>query len=245
MLKTTSYIKTKSFNLAVFQKGLLDSKKLALVLPGRLDTKDYPHMRSHVNFLASKGYLAISFDPPGTWESKGDLSIFTTTNYIKAIRELINYFGNKPTLLVGHSRGGSIAIIAGIKFQEVEKFISIMGKASYKNDKYPEWERNGTKLHVRDAPLDYNEKTKSFDLSYEFVKESWRYDPTNNLKKCKKPKLFIAGIKDNMVDKSIVHELYNISSEPKQIHIIDSEHDYRKDEKIIQEVNKLIENFID
>lgn len=106
MLKTTKLIKTESFNLAVYQKGSPDSKKLALVLPGRLDTKDYPHMRSHVDFLASKGYLALSFDPPGSWESEGDISLYLTTNYLKAVKELINHFGNKPTLLIGHSRGG-------------------------------------------------------------------------------------------------------------------------------------------
>ena len=245
MLKTTTYIQTKSFNLAVYQKGSSESKKLALVLPGRLDTKDYPHMRKHVDFLASKGYIALSFDPPGTWESKGDISIFSTTNYIKAIEELIHYFDNKPTLLIGHSRGGSVAVIAGTKFQEVEKFISIMGKASYKNKKDSEWEKNGTKLHVRDTPLEYAERTKSFDLSYEFVKDSWQYDSTEDLKHCTKPKIFIAGSKDTIVDKSVVQEVYDLSSEPKQIYIIESDHDYRKDENLIQEVNKIIGRFIE
>jgi pimeloyl-ACP methyl ester carboxylesterase len=244
MMKTTTYIQTKSFNLAVYQKGSAKSEKLALVLPGRLDTKDYPHMRSHVDFLASKGYLALSFDPPGTWESEGDISIFITTNYIKAIQELINYFDNKPTLLVGHSRGGSMAIIAGTKFKEVEKFISIMGKASYKNKKYPEWERKGTRLHVRDTPLEYAEREKSFELSYDFVKDSWQYDSIEDLKKCTKPKFFIAGSKDTIVDKLVVEEVYEISSEPKQIYLIESKHDYRKDGNLIEEVNKIIGRFI-
>jgi len=41
-------IKTKDFDLAMYAKGDSSSPKVALVLPGKLDTKDYHHMRSHV-----------------------------------------------------------------------------------------------------------------------------------------------------------------------------------------------------
>ena len=65
-------IHTQSFNLATYIKGDTQSDKFALILPGLLDTKDYLHMTSHVDFLATKGYLALSFDPAGTWESLSD-----------------------------------------------------------------------------------------------------------------------------------------------------------------------------
>lgn len=57
-------VKTRSFNLAVYKKGDENSPKLALVMPGKLDTKDYSNMRRHVDYLAGLGHLAISFDPP-------------------------------------------------------------------------------------------------------------------------------------------------------------------------------------
>lgn len=244
MLATTTLITTKSFTLAVYQKGSTSSKRLALVLPGRLDTKDYAHMRSHVDLLASKGYFAVSFDPPGTWESKGDLSIYSATNYIKAIKELIDYFGNRPTILAGHSRGAGMATIAGTRFEEVIGFVSIMGKASYKSKKDPKWEKDGSKIHTRDTPLEYAERTKTFDLSYDFVRDSWQYDATDDLKVCKKPKLFVAGDKDALVSLSVIEEIYNISAEPKKLVVLNSGHDYRKDEKLIEEVNELIGEFI-
>lgn len=90
-------IKTKNFELAVYTKGDQDSPKLALVLPGRLDTKDYIHNTSLVDYLASQSYIALSFDPPGTWESSGNIELYTTTNYLKAVDELIEHFGNKQT----------------------------------------------------------------------------------------------------------------------------------------------------
>ncbi len=57
-------IKTKSFELAVNTKGNEHSNKIAILLPGRLDTKDYACFDSHIEYLARKGFFAISFDPP-------------------------------------------------------------------------------------------------------------------------------------------------------------------------------------
>ena len=36
-------VKTKSFELAIYKKGDQNSPKLAIIIPGRLDTKDYSH----------------------------------------------------------------------------------------------------------------------------------------------------------------------------------------------------------
>src|SRR3989344_8097436 len=119
-------IRTQFFELAANIKGNKDSKKLALALPGRLDTKDYACFTSHIEYLARKGFLAVSFDPPGTWESPGGIELFTTTNYIKAVNELIEYFGNKPTFLLGHSRGAAVSILAGTANPHVKGFVAIM-----------------------------------------------------------------------------------------------------------------------
>src|SRR3989344_5911947 len=106
-------LKTKNFEVAVYIKGDPASAKLAIVTPGRLDTKDYLHNTSLVDYLANRGFYALSFDPPGTWESPGSIDLYTTTNYLKVVDELIEHFGNKPTLLAGHSRGGTVAMLAG------------------------------------------------------------------------------------------------------------------------------------
>jgi len=246
MLKTTEFITTDSFRLAVYQKGSIQADKLAIVLPGRLDTKDYPHMRSHVDFLSTKGYLALSFDPPGTWESDGDISKYSMTNYLKAIKELIEYYGNKPTFLMGHSRGGSMAILAGIRLKHVERFAAVMGRATYKTKKFidKDWKEKGFSVSIRDTPKEYKERTKTFHLPYAFVEDSFQYDMINDLKTCTKPKLFIAGSKDDLVDPVKIREEYELSSEPKQFEMLESDHDYRKNEKMIQKVNDILGRFI-
>ena len=108
-----SLIKTDSFELAIYSRGNPQADKFALILPCKLDTKDYFGMIRHVNYFADRGYFALSFDPPGTWESHGDIELYTMTNYLMAINEVVKYYGNKTTIIIGHSRGGRMAVLAG------------------------------------------------------------------------------------------------------------------------------------
>jgi len=119
------------------------------LLPGRLDTKDYVNFASHLEYLASKGFYTIAFDPPGTWESPGGIGLFTTTNYLKAVNELIEYYGGKPTLLMGHSRGGNVAVLASMN-PHVIGVILVM--SSYTAPTSPESIENGVHMSYRDFP---------------------------------------------------------------------------------------------
>ena len=104
-------LKTKSFEIAVNIYGNEQAPRIALLMPGRLDTKDYINFVSHSEFLAKKGFFVVAIDPPGTWDSPGDINNYSTSTYMKVVNELIDYFGNRPTLLLGHSRGGAIAML--------------------------------------------------------------------------------------------------------------------------------------
>ena len=234
-------IKTPSFELAVYMQGKSNAEKLALVMPGRLDTKDYPHMRSHVDYLASKGYLALSFDPPGTWESPGSIKLYTMTNWLKAINELIKYFGNKPTVLIGHSRGGSMAMLAGTQNNHVTHIITAMSHLapSILSKKTKE---TGFQISYRDAP---SGDKKKFELPLSFFEDAVKYSMLNALSKCTKPKLYILGIKDTTVAPSLVRNTYKKSADPKQLYEVDSDHDYRHNPDVIEEINRVIGEFLD
>jgi len=234
-------IKTKSFELAIYKRGDENAKKLALVIPGRLDTKDYAHMKSHVDFLANKGFLAVSFDPPGVWESKGDIVEYTTTNYIKSINEIINYFGNKETILVGHSRGGATAFFAGIQNDLIMCVVAIMSPTNVA-PMSKEDEGRGFRISSRDDP---NGGKRTFNLPKEYFSDAQKYDLLSEISKYKKPKLFIFGEKDTMVKPEMVKELFEKASEPKQITSINAEHDYRLDPNMIKKVEEIFEEFLE
>ncbi len=228
----------------MYKQGSDNAKKLAIITPGRLDTKDYVHNTSLVKYLSEKGFLAVSFDPPGTWESPGDISLYTTTNTLKAINELIEYFGNRPTVLLGHSRGGANAMLAGAANQYVTHLVGIMSPHAPTRVDLPK----PGEVHpsYRDLPPG-TERTKGkreFLLPYSYFEDQEQYDALDGLRNCTKPKLFFYGTQDDLVPEAEVREAYDGSAEPKEIHAVKSEHDYRLHPEIIEEVNEVIGSFL-
>lgn len=241
-------IKTDSFTLAAYSKGNPNSEKFALVLPGKLDTKDYAHMTSHVDYLSNMGYFALSFDPPGTWESPGDISLYSMTNYLKAINELIKYYGNKPTFIMGHSRGASMAILAGLRSPYASSFASIFSSLMVEGYKDKSdtalWKKQGYLLEKRDLPPGGGTKVKEFKLPYSFFEDQLKYNVTEDLRHSNKPKLFILGKHDVLATPEVVRELYDIASQPKELYELNSGHDYRLHPELIEEVNKVVDEFL-
>lgn len=244
---------TVTFKLATYRNGNESTQKLALVLPGLLDTKDYPHMQSHVDFLASKGFYAISFDPPGTWQSSEDIHEYTMTNYLAAIDELIAEHGNKPTLLVGHSLGGLIAARAAARNPHTTAFVAIMSPASLVREEngelravgrtFEQWRQEGTRPSDRDLPED-PAKTKHFELPFSFAEDAQKYNSLEGLKNLTKPKLFIAGKADAKITPAMVKATFDAAAEPKQYVEIESDHDYRRSSELIEEVNQILGEFL-
>ncbi len=240
-------IKTKSFELAAYIRGNRHAKKLVIVLPGRLDTKDYAHTVAHVNYLARKGYLAVSFDPPGTWESQGGLNLYTTTNYIKAINEVIEYFGNKPTLLVGHSRGGAVAILAGAKNPNVNGLVLLMASYGYPTPPSRAEMKIGFHIEYRDYPSKRHggQGRKMFKLPMAYFRDGRKYVPLRYLKECYKPKLMIFGKRDEFKPISKAKNICKSVPYPKTVKELNCGHEYWHSPQLLKKVNDIIGKFVD
>lgn len=237
-------ITTPSFQLAANISGDKDSEYLILLLPGRLDTKDYVNFTSLLESLKDLG-LVVCIDPPGTWESPGDLSLFTTTNYLKAINELIEYFGNKKTILIGHSRGGTVSMllcshpsVAGIAL-----LLPNFGSPTPPNKKDRE---RGYRISLRDTLPGDKETPEQieFKLPLFYWEDGAKYDPVATLLSCKKPKLVISGSRDKFVEEEEAKTICDRLHEPKVFKTVDTEHDYRRNKVAVDEVNAIVYDFI-
>lgn len=241
-------IQTESFSLATISAGDENAEKFALVIPGRLDTKDYAHMQAHVEHLASLGYFAVSFDPPGTWESVWDMDLYSVTNYQKAIDEVIEYYGNRPTLIVGHSRGGAMAILAAARNEHITRLITVMSRATGQDD-IPEWRERGYIDEYRDIPPGRVRTPKDdkiyIKFPYSFHADSMQYNVFETLTTLTKPKLMFSGKQDTTTPPKVIEAAYEQAAEPKQYYQVDFEHDYRLDQNIIDEVNQRIGGFLE
>ncbi len=243
-----SFIQTKSYKLAVYEKGDANAFRLAVVLPGRLETKDYIHVESHVNVLSELGFHAVAFDPPGSWQSAGAIEDYTVTNYLNALNELIEYYGNKPTFLVGHSLGGSIAALTGESNAHVTAFVGLMSLADGPRvTEDPDWKTDGKIVFFRDLPPGdrHTAEQKQYDLPYSFFEDALTHQTRIALQTCDKPKLFIIGKYDTQNQTSQTPEIYTTIAEPKQLVEIESPHGYRYSKSIISQINKLLKEFVE
>ncbi|MBU1071528.1 alpha/beta hydrolase [Patescibacteria group bacterium] len=240
-------VKTKSFQLGVNSKGDPNSKRLAIALPGRLDTKDYECFNKHLEYLANKGFYAVSFDPPGTWESPGGIELFSTTNYIKAVNELIEYYGNKPTLLLGHSRGGATSTLAGTSNQHVIGLVLINPSLGSPTPPSPEMREAGVYIDHRDLPpgTKRTEQKREFRASLNYFEDGAKYNDAETLRTCTKPKIIFYATEDEFNSPEEVETLFSSVPEPKELYKIECTHDYRLYPKVVEEINEVMGSFID
>ena len=240
-------IQTTNFKLAVITRGNNKANRLVIALPGRLDTKDYACFASHLEFLAEKGFFGISFDPPGTWESPGGIELFTTSNYIKAVNEVIEYYGYKPTLLLGHSRGGATAVLEGCGNPDVFGILTINESLGSPSPPNPKRIRGDKYLDLRDLPpgTEKTSEQKEFLVPLTYFEDGAKYNDAEVLKTCTKPKLIISSKTDEFNSPEEVRQVYEQIPEPKMFHELDCNHDYRYYPEMVDEVNKVVGEFLE
>lgn len=243
---------TSSFGLATYEQGDPASDRFALVLPGLLDSKDFPHMHSHVDLFARHGFHALSFDPPGTWESQGDISLYTLSNYRQAAGEIIEYYGNKETVIVGQSLGGIMAPLIASDQECVRAYASLLAPAFLCDERngvihfgefpIPNWKELGSRTSQRTLPNNPSH-TFSFTVPYSFVEDSFNHNTLDVIGSLSTPKLYVAATRDAIVPPEVVAEFVKQASEPKEFVTIDSEHDYWLDDSLISQVNEILDDF--
>ena len=139
-------------------KPEIKTDKLAILCPGYLDSKDYAHLVALANMLATRGYVAVRLDPMGTWESGGEISDYTTTQYLEDIRIVLEFMlgenAFKHVLLGGHSRGGQLSIIYAARDNRISSVLGIMASTGkpYSDDDEEKWEKKGIRISQRDLP---------------------------------------------------------------------------------------------
>lgn len=145
-------------------------------------------------------------------------------------------------MLIGHSRGGSIAMLAAVSNPHVEGFVAIMSSAAPAMVD-EEWKEQGFHTSYRDLPPGDkpNPEQIRFDLPYYY----YEHNLLEDLSTCHKPKLFILGKHDHPDVNEDVLQAFGTSAEPKKLFELDSGHGYRYYPQAIEEVNTQLGIFID
>lgn len=247
---TTEIIKTKisssKGNLAAtIHYPEKKTEQLAILCPGYLDSKDYKHLVGLAETLCNQGYTVVRFDPTGVWESDGDISDYTTTQYLEDIKNVLEHMlrqaDYKYVLLGGHSRGGQVVILYAARDPRISLVLAIMPSSKLTTkmgERYKDWMKTGVSISYRDLPNN-REKKMEFRVPYSHSVDKDRYDVIQDVKKVKVPVIFISGELDDQCPPELVKEIFDNANEPKKFIIIPGiGHDYRFNDDEVKLVNK-------
>jgi len=166
--------------------------------------------------------------------------------YIKAVIELIDYFGDRPTLLLGHSRGGAVAMLASSN-PSVIGVVLINATYGYPSPPDSKLIENNSLPEYRDIPPG-NVRTKEkfrFDLPLAYFEDGAKHNPIDALSKFEGAKLLVHATRDEFTPLEEVKEIYNNLSDLKMFLEINCDHDYRLYPNEIESVNTALGKFTD
>lgn len=221
------------------------TSKLAILCPGYLDTKDYPHLVALSEGLTEQGYCVVRFDPTGTWGSGGDILNYTITQYLIDIKTVLDYLFDKEqyehVLLGGHSLGGRLSILYGALDSRISLVLGIMASYGSVEGVYREkWEERGFRTSDRDIPGNSNEK-RTFIVPFSHALDRENHDVLEHAKKISVPVILLAGELDDIVPAEDVKDIYEVANEPKEFILLNGiDHDYRNNSNDIKLVNDRI-----
>jgi esterase/lipase len=239
-----------------------NSNELVIFCHGYKGFKDWGCWNLVADKFAENGFKFLKFNfshNGGTIENQidfSDLDSFSKNNYsieLNDVNRVLKYISNnqknefncKKTYIIGHSRGGGIAGIAGYKFN-LDKIITWASVSDF-SDRFPDqtelktWKKNGVRFVENKRT---NQKMPHLYQFYEdFINNSKNLDIKSSFKKFKGDILICHGTMDMAVDIKNAHNLVEWSVNPtffkiRTNHTFGSKHPWEKS-NLPNELNEL------
>ncbi len=216
--------------------------KTAIILPGFLDSRDYRHMIKIAEMVEELGYNAIRIDPCGLWKT-GNIENYTFTNYLKDIENTIINSADREIVLIGHSMGAYVAIIAGEKFTKVTKIVSLSPADKREGYLSKGWKKSGVRIELRDLPNNPR-KTREFRVPFSFALDEKKYKALATIKRINKPIMLFIGLEDTVNLPEVTEKLIKNANNPYVVREPGIGHDFRFSEDKTAVVVERIKKFL-
>lgn len=204
--------------------------KLALLLPGYLDSPDYLHMITFEKGLKKLGYVVERLDACNLWKT-GDVDNYSVTNFVKQIKDRVDFYKSQnpeEVVLIGHSNGAFTAIIAGNRISEVTKIVALCPPPD-KGGSESKW-KNGVRVSKRDLP-DNPKEFREFAIPYSYIKDAVKYSASDEVGKIHKPLMIFIALDDTVVLPEWTEEIVKNANGPYVIRQSNMGHDFRFSQK--------------
>jgi esterase/lipase len=217
--------------------------KIALLLPGYLDSPDYLHLITFEKRLKELGYAVERLDACNLWKNE-DIENYTITNFIKQIKERVDFYKRQnpeEVVLIGHSNGAFTSIVAGARIPEVTKIVSLCPPPDKEGSEH-KW-LNGVRVSKRDLPNDPT-KFREFAIPVSHIKDALQYSAVEDVKKIHKPIMIFIALDDTVVKPEWTEEIVKNANNPYVVRQPGMGHDFRHSQEECNIVMNEIEKFL-
>jgi pimeloyl-ACP methyl ester carboxylesterase len=228
------------------------SETLAVLIPGFLDSRSWAGTRTLAAELQSSGRTAVSFDPRGTFRTLGDpeqikpsVQVCDTISAIGMVRP------HERTVLIGHSFGASIALLAAAEDPRVTDVVAIMPPRCFVwprdyDAARDNWRR--TKIRRFDVAAPGSSVQWQFKVPHSVVDDAVERDLPGTLRRLRHDQriLFVAGRDDTVIPSATVKKLFTeCHSARKTFVVLPVCHDYRDHPEQLRMVNAAVLHWLD
>ncbi len=216
--------------------------KLALLLPGYLESPSYRHLVVIDEELSGMGYEVKRVDPCLLWAT-GNTERYTLTNYIKQIKEIIDSYKKdelEKVVLIGHSLGAAAAILVGADDARVTKVMCLSPTVVLDKSR-EKWGESGIRCSKKDLPDDPS-AFREFCVPLSHLDDRKQYSVTDALLDLTIPIMFLFGSDDPTFD-----EIQKVADNAKIFKVVKIEnmgHDFRQSLDLCNQVAGEVKRFL-
>jgi pimeloyl-ACP methyl ester carboxylesterase len=193
--------------------------------------------------LKELGYTVERLDVCNLWKT-GDVQNYTITNFIKQIKERVDFYKNQnpeDIVLIGHSNGAFTSIVAGSRIPEVTKIVALCPPPDKEGSEH-KWV-NGVRVSKRDLPSDPT-KFREFAIPDTHIKDAIQYSAVQDVKEIHKPIMIFIALDDTVVKPEWTEEIVSNANNPYVVRQPGMGHDFRQSQKECDTVMVEIEKFL-
>lgn len=215
--------------LYVPEKKYRQKYPAVILCHGRGGCKDAKKMISLADALFAEDLIVLRFDFSGHGKSEGDYSETTLTQEINDVHCAIeaicslNKVDRKKLGIIGHSFGGSVAIVEAANDSRIKYAASIAGVADMMAPLRLYIGPKALRRWLKEGFIDDGGKK----LKYSFITDFNKHSILSCAKKIKIPFLVIHGIKDDTVGMHQAKEIAKAAKVP--LRVVNEDHDFGKE----------------
>lgn len=216
-------VKNAIYTGAQNRKSLIDLEipekfngEIILFIHGFMGFKDWGAWHLVMDYFVQKGYGFCKFNIShggGTFKNGIDFPDSesfgnnTFSNELEDLKQVVGWIDDKVTNwkghLIGHSKGGAIALIAGEQIEKISSIstwaaIASIGERFPTGEKLSTWKSNGVKYVTNGRTL--QELPQKYSLYIDYIKNENTFDLERICRTIDKPIFVAHGEDDNSVD---------------------------------------------